>query len=487
LVLLKMIRITDNLEVVGDRVRREELYQSGASPEQINDILESLLKNRLVRLTCGAAPVSQTSPQTATAGSDSVNDQFQLVHQTMWLDWEVFTVWLKELRTALVTRQRLESLTVNWVMLGRSDSGLLGEYQIDEARTWMKSPEAAVLGYDSDLAALVQLSGASISKQKLRKRAWLAFTILLLFGLVIGVYWQYKTKQRADRLQVESAKSAIRSADLLQRMASENAAGRLSALSEMESLIREEKMEPKIGAAILQIAIRDHDKQVADKADAIMKQVLQRRDKLAQSIGSAAYGDASLAQKLDDTGALTPRFYIHLATRDQEGRANAIKKALEEKGYIVPPFETVRGGAPPTNQVRYNQQFDPADPTPDSIVALLKAIDKNQWSPRGTDQLERGTFEIWLAGQFVRNGTLVIKLTDSEGRDLNLIDFEFFIASQTNPEQRSIRSSSGFVYSLLPGKYNLTVKARGYRRANQTLSIKEGTEIVINLALRPID
>lgn len=490
LVLLKMVRITDNLEVVGDRVRREELYQSGASVECINGILESLLKYRLVRLSRGTGPVSQTDPQTALAGSHEMplDDQFQLIHESMWRDWEVFTAWLKELRTALVTRQRLESLTVNWVMLGRSDSGLLDKYQIKEARTWMNSPQAAVLGYDSDLAALVQLSNSSVSKQKLYKSAWLAFTSLLFLGLVFGWFWQYRAKQRV-KLEDERRKSesAFRVASLLERMASENPADRLSALSEMDSLVSEGKMPPKIGAVILQIAIRDRDEQVADKADEVLKQVSQTRDKFAQSINSAAYGDATFAKKLNEADMATPRFYIHLATRDQEGRADALKKVLEEKGYIVPPFVIVGGSAPPTNQVRYNKQSDSAEPSPDSIVALLNAIDNSRWSnPLRTDQLEPGTFQIWLAGQFARTGRLVIRLTDSDGNDLNADDlnFELFISSLSNPEQRSFRSSSGLVYPLLPGKYNLTVKARGYRRANRAFPIKEGTEVVVDLALR---
>ncbi|MGH9932420.1 MAG: hypothetical protein ACREA9_24720 [Pyrinomonadaceae bacterium] len=64
----------------------------------------------------------------------------------------------------------------------------------------------------------------------------------------------------------------------------------------------------------------------------------------------------------------------------------------------------------------------------------------------------RGTFEIWRAGQFAQNGTLVIYLEDEDRTTTEGLVFEVFIASLTNPEQKSITSTSGYVYSLLPGK-----------------------------------
>ncbi|MFZ0750477.1 MAG: hypothetical protein WAM70_14025, partial [Pyrinomonadaceae bacterium] len=274
-------------------------------------------------------------------------------------------------------------------------------------------------------------------------------------------------------------------ANLLEKMSSEQSADRLSALSELDSLVSEGKMPARIGAAILSIAIRDKDKEVTAKAEAIVKQFASK-DVLAQSIGSAAYGDASLAQQLDSADTVTPRFYIHMATRDQEGRANTIKKTLEDKGYIVPPFEVV-GSGPPTNQVRYSSESETQDPTPDSVRALLSEVDKSQWTskPLSSNQVSRGTFEIYFAGQFAKSGTLIIDPTNEQGDTLEGVDFELFIASLSNPEQRSITSRYGFVYSLLPGRYSLTLNVRGYRRANRPFSIRAATETIITIPLQP--
>jgi hypothetical protein len=264
---------------------------------------------------------------------------------------------------------------------------------------------------------------------------------------------------------------------------------RLLALSEINSLVQEQKMHPKIGAAIISMAIKDGDRRIADKAMEIAKQVSISKDALAQSIGNAAYGDASLAQELENEDALVPRFYIYLASSDQEGRANKIKVVLEEKGYIVPPFRVVGGRAPRANQLRYYSQLGTGGANADSILTLLKEVDGNSWSNESfssdsSDEVRRGTFEIWLAGQFAQNGTLVINLEDEDRTATEGLGLEVFIASLTNPEQKSIRSKSGSVYSLLPGKYNLTAKIKGYQRINQTFSIREGKETLISLPLR---
>ena len=164
LVFLRMVRITDALEVVGDRVRREDFYQAGETPESVNFILEGFTKAKLVRITKVEAPDSRVNEGTKT--EDPPDDQFQLVHETLWRDWKEFTTWLKSLRETFVMRQRLETLAANWVILGRKSSGLLDKYQLHEAKTWMQGPEAAQLGYDPDLTALV----AKVRRQSDAKR-----------------------------------------------------------------------------------------------------------------------------------------------------------------------------------------------------------------------------------------------------------------------------------------------------------------------------
>jgi hypothetical protein len=489
LVFLKMVRITDALEVVGDRVRYEDFYKGGEPPERVNFVLEGLMRAQLVRITKGeAALVSQNAEGIKTRISS--DDQFQLVHDSLWRDWEPFTAWLKRLRETLVMRQRLESLAVNWAVLGRKDRGLLDKYQLHEAKSWMQSRQAIELGYDPDLAALVNKSQHSITTATFRKRAWLLITFALLLMLVLGLYLNARLRQKNFQLELEKTKreseDAFRVANVLKNMTSQLPDDRLLALSEIDSLVQEQKMHPKIGAAIISMAVKDRDHRVADRAMEIVKQVSRSKDALAQSIGNAVYGDASLAQELDgDT--LAPRFYIYLASSDQEGRANKIKGALEEKGYIVPPFQVVGGRAPGVNQLIYNTQLGTGSANPDSIFALLKEVDGNSWSNKSSssDEVRRGTFEIWLAGQFAQNGTLVINLGDGDITTTEGLVFEMFIASLTNPEQKSIKSTSGYVYSLLPGKYNLTAKIKGYQRINQTFSIKEGKDTLISLPLRP--
>jgi hypothetical protein len=492
LVLVKMVRLTDTLEVVGDRVRCEEFHKAGEPPERVNFVLEGLIQARLVRVTKCEAPLVSQNAEGIKTGISS-DDQFQLVHDSLWRDWELFTSWLKRLRETLVMRQRLESLAVNWAVLGRKDRGLLDKYQLHEAKSWMESPQATELGYDPDLAALVNKSQHSIARATFGRRAWLLITFALLLTLLFGLYSQARLRQKNSELELEKTKreseNAFRVANVLKNMTSQLPDDRLLALSEINSLVQEQKMHPKIGAAIISMAIKDGDRRIADKAMEIAKQVSISKDALAQSIGNAAYGDASLAQELENEDALVPRFYIYLASSDQEGRANKIKVVLEEKGYIVPPFRVVGGRAPRANQLRYYSQLGTGGANADSILTLLKEVDGNSWSNESfssdsSDEVRRGTFEIWLAGQFAQNGTLVINLEDEDRTATEGLGLEVFIASLTNPEQKSIRSKSGSVYSLLPGKYNLTAKIKGYQRINQTFSIREGKETLISLPLR---
>jgi WD40 repeat protein len=186
LVFLRMVRITDALEVVGDRVRREDFYQAGETPERVNSILEGLTKAKIVRVTKVEAPDSRDNE--GTKAEVSSDDQFQLVHETLWRDWKEFTTWLKSLRETFVMRQRLETLAANWVILGRKSSGLLDKYQLHEAKTWMQGQEAAQLGYDPDLTALVAKSQEAIGRKAFGRKAWsIGFVTTVLIALALFI------------------------------------------------------------------------------------------------------------------------------------------------------------------------------------------------------------------------------------------------------------------------------------------------------------
>src|SRR5205807_1303560 len=113
-------------------------------------------------------------------------------------------------------------------------------------------------------------------------------------------------------------------AHVLENMTSPETNNRLKALEELNSLVLGEKrVNPNMGAAIaaiLSIANKDPDEKVSSKTEEMLKQVSKSNDALAQSIVKAAYKDAGLKKILENE--ITPQFYIHLATSDQEGRAN---------------------------------------------------------------------------------------------------------------------------------------------------------------------
>lgn len=217
---LKMVRLSDTLEVAGDSARRRDFERPGEPPERISAVLAKLMEYQLVRFTpacslsvCTDAP--QASDAAITQAGTSPDDQFELAHDALVRYWPKMRSWLKKLREALVTRQRLEAFAANWVILGRGHVGLLDEFQLHEAETWLQSPEAADLGYDPDLLALIEKSRAVIKLDKFQRKAWrYGFIGVTLLGLVIAVWFALHTQNLfTQAVSRQLAAQAVLSAD----------------------------------------------------------------------------------------------------------------------------------------------------------------------------------------------------------------------------------------------------------------------------------
>jgi WD40 repeat protein len=192
---LKMVRLSDTLEVTGDSARRKDFDRPDEPPEQVSAVLAKLVEAQLVRYT-PACTVSICPDDPATANVEtSPDDQFELAHEALVRYWPELRTWLKSLREAMVTRQRLEAFAANWVILGRGNVGLLDEFQLHEARTWLQSSEAADLGYDPDLLALVQMSTEVNRREKLQRTILrYGFVGATLLALVITIAFAARTK-----------------------------------------------------------------------------------------------------------------------------------------------------------------------------------------------------------------------------------------------------------------------------------------------------
>ncbi|NJL33916.1 MAG: hypothetical protein HC893_08720 [Chloroflexaceae bacterium] len=85
-----------------------------------------------------------------------------LAHEVLINCWPTLQQWVAARREAEQTRRHLASKVQEWILLGREQGGLLDAAELPEAERWLHSPDAAALGYDADLLALVQSSRAAL-------------------------------------------------------------------------------------------------------------------------------------------------------------------------------------------------------------------------------------------------------------------------------------------------------------------------------------
>ncbi len=223
-ILLRMVRLSDGLEVTSNRIRREMLYRAGEAHDRVDRVLEKLIGARLVRLTAGELPA---------------DDQVEVAHEALVRNWPRLVDWLRDEREAMVVRRRLEVKADEWVRLGQGRSGLLDDVQLAETERWLASSDAAYLGYDPALPALVRASRAA--RERAATRQWRArqvryFTISLIIALLalslsLGLWsFQRDTETQQQIQQQQQVVAATQSYAIeQQRLAEAEADARASA------------------------------------------------------------------------------------------------------------------------------------------------------------------------------------------------------------------------------------------------------------------
>ncbi|HEX7181502.1 MAG TPA: hypothetical protein VF756_06635 [Thermoanaerobaculia bacterium] len=149
-ILLRMVRTSERLEVTSSRVQRRDLYRGGEAAGWIDRMLDKLVAAHLVRFT---------------PGEIREEDQFEVAHEALVRNWPKLVEWLDQERTEITTRRRLESKVEEWLRL-KKKGGLLDEIQLLEAERWLRTGSATVLGFHSELPALVAASREAIEETK---------------------------------------------------------------------------------------------------------------------------------------------------------------------------------------------------------------------------------------------------------------------------------------------------------------------------------
>lgn len=120
-ILLRMVRLTEVMEVTSNRIRKQELYQAGEAKDRIDRVLEKLIQERLVRFT----------------GAKNLDDaQIEVAHEALIRNWPRLVSWLEEERNALRQRLRLTIAAEQWQAKGKDRSALLRGSLLDDARQY---------------------------------------------------------------------------------------------------------------------------------------------------------------------------------------------------------------------------------------------------------------------------------------------------------------------------------------------------------------
>ena len=103
------------------------------------------------------------------SGKEDKTRKVDISHEILISSWPQLQDWIIQRREAEQTRRRLIAKVKEWERLGKGKGGLLDEFEIIEAQHWLESSDAAELGSDDQLVALVELSKIHIEAEKQRE------------------------------------------------------------------------------------------------------------------------------------------------------------------------------------------------------------------------------------------------------------------------------------------------------------------------------
>jgi hypothetical protein len=151
-ILLRIVRVDFGAEMVRNRMRKRDLFRPGDNVAAIENVLDRMIKARLVRFTPGEA---------------SDDDQIEVAHESLVRNWPTLADWLEKEKADLKTLQYYETRAEEWSRLERM-SGFLDEMQLREARRWLTSSIAIELGYSNTVCEFIDASAQRLVEEETR-------------------------------------------------------------------------------------------------------------------------------------------------------------------------------------------------------------------------------------------------------------------------------------------------------------------------------
>jgi WD40 repeat protein/energy-coupling factor transporter ATP-binding protein EcfA2/cytoskeletal protein RodZ len=178
--LLKMVRPTQGLDVVRNRVLRSQLYEPNEGPARVDYIIYHFVRERLIRLAPGDKPE---------------NDQLEIAHEALVRNWPRILGWLEEERVALRHRLRLTETAEQWDALERDESALLRGLVLAEAQQYADLNELEKAFVAASLTAVqreemereaARQRELEQARQSARRLALLVVALAFVFLLALG-------------------------------------------------------------------------------------------------------------------------------------------------------------------------------------------------------------------------------------------------------------------------------------------------------------
>ena len=205
--LLRLVQFGEGRADTRRQQRLAELRSVQDDPAEFDRVLEHLTRHRL--LTCSGE-------------GDREDPVVDIAHEMLLIGWPRCQDWVQFRREAELVRRRLEAKTREWIRLGSGRGGLLDAVELAEAERWLASADAADLGYDQELAALVAASRARLDADRALARrrtrntiVGLAAGLVLVTGLAV---WAGYSAWRAGQAEA-AANERRKEADRLRQLA----------------------------------------------------------------------------------------------------------------------------------------------------------------------------------------------------------------------------------------------------------------------------
>jgi WD40 repeat protein len=107
--------------------------------------------------------------------------------------------------------QRLEEKAAAWEESGRTKAGLLAQNELLEAQHWLKSPEAAALGFSEKVMTLVEASRGEAQARSARRRKALMYALgtLCLIALAAACYAFFQRAEASRQRQIAESNASL--------------------------------------------------------------------------------------------------------------------------------------------------------------------------------------------------------------------------------------------------------------------------------------